>query len=81
MKSIGKVISFAINPLGTIIGGSLFGGGKKKAAAMEKAEPVMPIPDQAAVTAAKKQELIRRQARGSGRASTILSDNSETLGA
>lgn len=46
-------------------------------AAAEKKKPVMPTPDDLALSRAKKKNLARRNR---GRASTILADTTETLG-
>lgn len=62
--------------------GSLLGiGGKKKAPAPAPVETpnVMPIADDEAVRRARKQSIIRQMGR-SGRSSTMLSADSDTLG-
>lgn len=65
--------------------GSLFkifgGGGQVYTPPPIPAPPVMPVPDDTAVKAAKRKSLAE-QLRRRGRASTILSDEStDTLGA
>lgn len=73
-KKILKVASLGL------IGGSLLGGKKKKAAPVEDGPKVMPLADDEAVKRAKKQSLLQQMGRG-GRSSTILSDDSDSLGA
>lgn len=75
-KALGTIASFMVSPLGTLIGGDMFG--KPKQAKAEAKEPVMPVADDAKVRAHAKQEILRRRAAGGGRASTILSG--DTLG-
>lgn len=78
IKGVGKVAKFAI---GGLIGSQLFGGGKKESA--EPAETdgpvVMPLADDDKIAAAKKKAIAARLQRG-GRQSTILSNDSDTLG-
>lgn len=73
-------------PLGAIAGaglGKLIGGKKKKEAAAPAPAPagpqVMPLPDDAAVLAARKRSLAAQRRRG-GRSSTILTTGSDKLG-
>lgn len=54
-------------------------GGKKETPAVAAPTPIMPIADDAKVQAARKREIAAMQQR-QGRASTILTNNSETLG-
>lgn len=62
--------------------GKPFGDGKKKSAAAPAAEPgprVMPIADDEAVRRARRASILRQRGR-SGRSSTMLSSDSESLG-
>ena len=72
-SSILKVATFGLS--------GLLLGKKKKAAAAPAATPdlVMPLPDDEAVARAKRESILRQRGRG-GRSSTILSDDSDTLG-
>ncbi|WP_157622975.1 hypothetical protein [Solimonas soli] len=57
--------------------GNLFGGATPPP---PRPDPVVPMPDEEALAAAKRRSIAQQRARG-GRANTILSDgNSETLG-
>lgn len=56
-----------------------FGKKKKSPAPVEKPELVMPLPDDEAVARARKEAILRRRGAG-GRSSTILTDDSDTLG-
>lgn len=69
---LGKVASKAV--------GSVIGGKKKAPAPAPEAGPkVMPLADDEAIRRARKNALVRQLGR-SGRSSTILSGDSETLG-
>jgi len=53
---------------------------KKETAAAPVAEPTMPIADDEAIMRARKRAVAQQLQRG-GRSSTILTDNSDSLGA
>ncbi len=53
---------------------------KKKDTAAPVAEPTMPIADDEAILRARKRAVAQQMQRG-GRSSTILTDNSDSLGA
>lgn len=53
---------------------------KKKTPATPVAEPTMPIADDEAIMRARKRAVAQQIQRG-GRSSTILTDNSDSLGA
>lgn len=79
-----KILKTAVDPYGTMLG-AITGAANSKmpkaptAGSTETTVPTMPTPDDAAVLEAKKRALAAQMARG-GRASTILSDPSQTLG-
>lgn len=58
----------------------LIGGSKKKEAPAPEGPKVMPLADDEAVKRAKKASIIKQMNRG-GRSSTILSNDSDSLGA
>jgi hypothetical protein len=67
--------------IGSQVGKAVAGGGKKKEAAVPMAEAaprVMPLADDEAIRRAKLASMSRQRA---GRSSTMLSEDSETLGA
>lgn len=63
------------------VAGSILGIKKKSAPAVVQpaAAPVIPMPDEEAITRAKKRSTAAQMARG-GRTSTMLTDSSDTLG-
>lgn len=58
----------------------LLGGSKKKAEPAPVGPKVMPLADDEAIKRARKASIIQQMGRG-GRSSTILSDDSDSLGA
>lgn len=75
IKGVGKIAG-AVG-LG-LLGKSIIGGGKKKAAAVEAPDPTMPVADDEAVRLARKRSIAAQMNRG-GRSSTILSEG-DSLG-
>lgn len=75
-KIVKTVGGLATGVVGGLIGSAL--KGKKKPDAPEVPAPVMPLPDDEAIRAAKKRSIISQRGRA-GRSSTILTDN-DTLG-
>lgn len=81
-RIIKSVVGLAGGVVGSVIGGKLFGGKDKVAAAAAPGPIVMPLADDEAVKAARKRSLLSQSQRG-GRNSTILTDTSSgssTLG-
>lgn len=75
LKGVGKLAGGVV---GSVIGGKLLGGKKKKSAAPTGGPIVMPLPDDEAVKRARKAAIAKQIGRG-GRSSTILSDG-DSLG-
>lgn len=73
-----KIIKTAFGVVGGAVNGIL-GLKKKKAAEPEDGPKIMPLPDDEAVKQARKRSIAAQMQRG-GRASTLLSDSSDTLG-
>ena len=71
-----KILKFALSPIAAVAGAF---GGKKKAKVAEEGPKVMPLADDSAVLQARKKS-IAAQIQRSGRTSTMLTNDSDTLG-
>lgn len=79
-KGIGKIAKVAtMGIVGNTIFDAIKGGKKKKAAPAEAGPKVMPLADDEAVKRARKISMLQQIGRG-GRTSTMLSDDTDTLG-
>lgn len=73
-----QILGAVLSPVGALLG---LGGGKKTAATppIAPGPKIMPLADSEAVQRARRKSIAGQLGRG-GRSSTILSDQSETLG-
>ena len=75
-----KVLEVAKFAIGGLIGSQLFGSKKKEEAPAEKDGPaIMPLADDEKIKAAKRKKIAQQVQRG-GRNSTILTNDSDSLG-
>lgn len=74
-----KIIKTAFGVVGGAVNGILGLKKKKKPDEPEDGPKIMPLPDDEAVKQARKKSIAAQMQRG-GRASTLLSDSSDTLG-
>lgn len=75
---MGKLVKGGFKMFDKAFGTHLGGRGSKKAAPAAS-DPVMPLPDDEAVRAARRRSIAQQSGR-SGRASTILTDSGDKLG-
>jgi hypothetical protein len=73
-----KILKAGLSPVGALLGLNLFGKKKAPAPAPVADTPVMPLPDDQAIAAAKKRSIAQQLQRG-GRSSTILTGDSTDL--